>query len=166
MAYWAPRSLGGLWINNFQSDTSSDLFWNYLETLPNLCKRDVKSILPYLISLGWIWSIYIYELIIMQEECKYLSHTCSVNPWNPKNHIPRYHECIKGIFQPWFSDILYNVQILTNVNYQIFERAFCVPSSSVCRRMHKLKLERSCIKHIFPGEGPCTHSIEHFSNKY
>ena len=25
------------------------------------------------------------------------------------------------------------------------------------------KVERSCIKHIFPGEGPCTHSIEHFS---
>ena len=25
------------------------------------------------------------------------------------------------------------------------------------------KVERSCIKHIFPGEGPCTHSIEHFT---
>ena len=101
----------------------------------------------------------------MQEEYKYNSHTCSVNPWNPKNHIPRYHECIKGIFQPWFSDILYNVQILTNVNYQIFERAFCVPSSSVCWRMHKLKLERSCIKHIFPLEAGKTNN-DQMSNMF
>ena len=101
----------------------------------------------------------------MQEEYRYLPHTCScsVNPWNPKTTYQDITKCIKGIFQPWFSDISYNVQILLENKTEKCQmsniwKGILRPSPSVCWRMHKLKLERSCIKHIFPLEAGKTNN--------